>query len=195
MDKISFLQKNIFFRSAVYKAAKKRGDDVVSRIECYLNKDDNIVDVGSGTCNICEILSKKGYNVAPLDVQNLSFVNDIKPILYDGARIPFGDSSFDASLIITVLHHTPYPEKIIEEAKRVSKRIIIIEDIYTSEAHKHLTYFLDSLFNLEFAGHAHSNKTDSQWKTVFKEMGLKLIDAKYNHSSLILKHATYCLEK
>lgn len=195
MSLINFLQKNKFFRKIIYKAGKERAKSIVKGIEPFLNKKDKILDVGSGTCNICEILYKKGYDVTPLDIQNLSFVDNIKPILYDGNKIPFGDDKFDVSLILTVLHHTPKPEKILMEAMRVSKQIIIIEDIYTNVIHKYLTYFFDSLLNLEFIGHPRTNKSDKQWKATFNKLGLRLIDARYKRMFLVFKNATYYLEK
>ncbi|PIR66316.1 MAG: SAM-dependent methyltransferase [Parcubacteria group bacterium CG10_big_fil_rev_8_21_14_0_10_36_14] len=192
---IQFLQKNKFFRKIIYKAGDIRARDMVKKIQSFLDKKDLILDIGSGTCNVCEILSNKGYKITPLDVQNLSFVNNMKPVIYDGNKIPFNDNRFDKSLILTVLHHTPEPEKILYEAKRVSKKIIIIEDIYVNWLHKYVTYFFDSLLNLEFAGHPHTNKDDKQWKKTFEKLGLKLIDVKYNYSLLVFKHATYYLEK
>ena len=193
---IEFLQKNKFFRKIIYKAGKPRAQDMVSRIIPFLDKNDTILDIGSGSCNVCEILLKDGYQVTPLDVRNLSFVNNMKPVLYDGENIPFEDNKFDKALILTVLHHTPDPEKILSEARRVSsKGIIIIEDVYSNWLHKYVTYFFDSLLNLEFIGHPHTNKNDEEWKKTFEKLGLKLVDVKYNHSFLVFKHATYYLEK
>jgi len=192
---VKFLQKNNFFRSVVYKLGKARANDIFGKIKPFLNKKSHILDIGAGTCNVCEILLEEGYNIVPLDIQDLSFVNNIKPILYDGDKIPFDDNKFDIALILTVLHHTSYPERIIEEAKRVSRRIIIMEDIYTNIFHKYITYFLDSLLNLEFIGHPHTNKNNKLWKETFDKLGLKIVEARYSSSYLVLRHATYYLEK
>jgi len=168
---------------------------MVKKIEPFLKKTDLILNIGSGTCNLDEILLNKGYHLTSLDIQNLSFVDNIKPIIYDGNQIPFNNNKFYKSLILTVLHHTPNPEKILKEAKRVSKEIIVIEDIYTHFLHKYLTYFFDSLFNLEFVGHPHLNKTDQQWKNTFKKLNLKLVKTSYIRSFIVFKHATYYLKK
>lgn len=192
---IEFLQKNKFFRRIIYKAGKARAKDMINKIKPFLNKNDAILDIGSGTCNVCEILFENRYKITPMDVQDLSFVNNIRPLIYNGNKIPYGDNQFDKTLILTVLHHTPSPENILKEAKRVSKKIIIIEDIYSNWLHKYITYFFDSLLNLEFIGHPHTNKSDKQWKKTFAKLGLKLIDAKYNRSFLVFKLATYYLEK
>ncbi len=192
---VKFLQKNKFFRDIIYKLGRARANDLISKIKPFLNKEDHILDIGAGTCNVSEILLGEGYNIVPLDIQDLSFVDDIKPILYDGNKIPFNDNKFDLALIVTVLHHTPHPEKIIREARRVSKRIIIIEDIYTNIFHKYLTYFFDSLVNLEFIGHPHTNKNDKQWRAVFNKFGLKLVEARYSRFLIVFFNATYHLKK
>jgi len=70
--------------------------------------------------------------------------------LYDGKKIPYDDDSFDVALLITVLHHTPHPEKILQEAQRVAKKIVLVEDVYSTVFHKYVTYFFDSLVNFEF---------------------------------------------
>ena len=175
---------------AFYKAEK-----IVKQIEPYLNKHYKILDIGSGLCTVCEILRIKGYQTTPLDVQDLSFVDGIKPILYDGDKIPFNENEFDISLISTVLHHISHPKKILREAKRVSKKIIVVEDIYYNVLHRYLTYFFDSLSNWEFIGHPHKNKNDKGWKQTFKNLGLKLIEAKYERIFLIFELASYHLEK
>lgn len=190
-----YLQSNVFFRSIIYKIGRKRSLEMFDRIKKFLNKNNYILDIGSGTCNLYEILLQNHYKTVSLDVQNLSFVTNLQPMLFDGDKIPFDENKFDVALILTVLHHTPNPEKIIKEAMRVSKCIIIIEDIYDNKFHKYLTYFFDSLLNLEFIGHPHTNKDDRQWKKTFSNLGLKLIDVRYDKSFLFFKQATYYLAK
>jgi len=195
MTIIGHLQKNIISKIIIYNAGKNRAENMVNIFKPFLNKKDKIIDIGAGVCNICEVLQKNKYRVIPIDVTNLSFIKNIKPLIYDGKKIPFKANTFDKALILTVLHHVRHPEKIIQEAKRVAKEIIIVEDIYSNWFHKYLTYFFDSLLNLEFIGHPHSNKSDREWQKTFKKLGLKLIDVKYNQSFLIFKHATYYLKK
>ncbi len=189
------IRKNRVLGKAIYFGDRIRSKQLVTFIEPHLGKGDRILDIGSGACCLCEILLKRGWNVTPIDVKDMSLVKNIHPILYDGKRIPAKANDFDVALLITVLHHTKYPEKIIEEAKRVAKRIVIIEDVYTGEAHRKLTNFLDSLFNFEFADHPHTNKTDAEWKKTFGNIGLKLVSAAYMNGPLGIRHAAYALEK
>lgn len=192
---IKFLQKYKWIRKIIYWGARARARELVNRILQHIDKNDLLVDIGSGTCNVSELLSEKGNKTIPLDVKDLSFVNNLQPVIYDGKTMPFNDEYFDKSLILTVLHHTPDPEQILTEAKRVSKSIIVIEDIYVNSFHKYITYFFDSLMNLGCHHHPHTNKSDDGWKKTFKDLGLKLVSVKYKYSFIVFKQATYYLEK
>ena len=156
----------------------KRTDNLVRLVSRYINKKDKILDVGCGACDVAKSLVDSGFDVTALDVKNLSIHKDITPVVYGGEKMPFDNDSFDVAFLITVLHHLKEPEKLLRETKRVSKRIIIIEDIYESNFQKLLTYLMDSLTNFEFIGHPHSNKSDKEWKKEFKKQGLKLLDSK-----------------
>lgn len=189
-------QKSIVFKLLVHKLHELRARNaIVKKIEPYLQSEDRILDIGSGTGHTCRNLLERGYDVSPLDVRDLSLFDDVTPTLYDGKKIPFNDDSFDVALILTVLHHTYNPVVIIEEAKRVSKKIIIIEDVYSNFVSKYLTFFFDSIGNMDIVHHPHSNKTDEQWRNLFALLKLKLLDAKKAYSMPVFTHATYFLEK
>ncbi len=47
---------------------------------------------------------------------------------YDGITIPWADSSFDCCMFIDVLHHTDDIAAVLAEARRVSRRHILIKD-------------------------------------------------------------------
>jgi len=140
-------------------------------------------------------MKRQGYDLTPIDVQDLTLSQEIEPEIYDGKNLPYRNTSFDSALILTVLHHTPNPREVLLEAKRVSKKIIIIEDIFKNPVQKYLTLFVDSIVNLEFSAHPHSNKSDNEWKELFIELGLKLKEAKYNRFLLFFRQAVYYLEK
>lgn len=172
---------------------KKDASRKLSWINQYLKKHDKILDIGCGPCFLTSFLSERGFEVTPVDVQNLSAFKKIKPIIYDGGNLPFKKNSYDLALLLTVLHHIKDFKAIIKEAKRVSKKIIIIEDVYHNNFNKYLIYFFDSLLNLEFFNHPHNNLNDSQWKRLFKEENLKLEDTQYHQIALFCTQATYYL--
>lgn len=49
---------------------------------------------------------------------------------YDGRHIPFADNSFDCVMLIDVLHHSEDPFQVLTEARRVSRRIVLVKDHY-----------------------------------------------------------------
>jgi len=191
---IGYLRRNKISEKIIYKLGKKRAQKIIEDIGFALTKKDSILDIGAGGCNISETLLTKGYNITPLDIENLSFVKNIDPVIYNGKRIPFSEKTFKKSMLLTVLHHTSNPQEVLCEAKRVSEKIIIMEDIYSNPLHKYLTFFFDSLINLEFKGHPHTNKTDAEWREIFKKLNLEIIKTKYTRSFIVFKHAIYSLK-
>jgi SAM-dependent methyltransferase len=192
---LGVLYRNRFLKNLIYRILKARGKDLAGMVSPYLKKGELILDIGPASCTVTEALIDQGLRVFPLDVENFSIVDMVLPTLYDGNRMPFRDDQFDTSLILFVLHHTPDPAKVLAEAKRVSKKIIIFEDIVTSPTHKFLTAALDSLMNLEFYDQPHTNKSDQEWRVVFENLGLKLLTQEYMSSTIIMRHALYFLEK
>lgn len=140
----------------------------------FLDPSDKLLEIGSGPGSTVDIFQEAGHTITPLDITDTSFKTALRPVLYDGERLPFDDNSFDVALLLTTLHHTSDPEKIIREAKRVAIRVIIIEDIYTSPLQRRLTKIADSITNLEFWGHPHSNHDDREWCDMFKALGFSI---------------------
>ena len=192
---MEYFQKNKLLKKIAYKFASQRAEQIFDLIEEFLKREEIILDIGCGSCNIIEVLKESDFNVVALDIKNLSFIEEIKPILYDGKKMPFKDNTFDCSMILTVLHHTDQQKEILKEAIRVTKnRIIVMEDIYTNKMDKFITQFVDSIINLELKGHPHSNRTDSEWRLFFKSLGLRIVNVRLPKRYLVFKPALYELE-
>ncbi len=157
----------------------------------YLNKNDKILDVGSGNGLVAHTLRKAGYDVTPLDVADLSYEESVKPVVYDGQKMPFEDATFDVALLLTVLHHIDEPDAVLRETCRVAKRVIIIEDIYENKFQKKLTFAMDSLVNWGYAACPHTNKDDIEWRNTFQEMKMNLKDVAYRKVLFLFKQSIY----
>lgn len=179
----------------ILKIDKKRREDIFGKITPYLNKTDKILDLGCGNCALSKDLLDRGYTVTPVDVKNISLFKSIKPIVYDGKRLPFKDNLFDTALLITVLHHTPNPPQVLKEAARVCKKLVVMEDVYENSFQKYATFIMDSVGNLEIFGHPHSNKSQKEWQKVFKDLNLKIIEIKIHNFWKIFTSATFFLKK
>lgn len=184
-----------FLKNLIFSLWLKDARYKLERIGKFLAHDDRILDIGAGAGRVCTLLEAEGYSVTPLDVEDQTLTESVKPLIYDGNTIPYPDKMFDTALILTVLHHKEEPAKILSQAKRVADDIVIIEDIYTNKFQQYLTYIFDSLFNLDFLGHPHSNKSDREWKETFKNLGLTVVDSRYDSFLFFFKQATYYLEQ
>jgi ubiquinone/menaquinone biosynthesis C-methylase UbiE len=187
-------KKSKLLEKIVYTFARKRAEIIYNVLEGFIRKEEIILDVGCGSCNIIEILKEKNFNVVPLDIGVNSIIEGINPVVYDGEKMPFKENTFDKSMILTVLHHTNQQKILIKEVMRVTKnRIIIIEDVYTNKIDKLVTKFVDILINLEFNG-IQTNRTDPEWRNFFNSNGLRIVNVKFLKRYLVFKPVIYELE-
>ena len=147
--------------------------------------------MGSGTTSRC--LKKEGYRVVGIDIEDLSIYPNLKPIIYDGSKLPFTTNEFDTALLICVLHHCGSNRvRVLKEAKRVAKRVIIIEDTYRNLPEKAIVSFNDMLLNFEFFKHPYWRS--DKLKKLINENCWKLIYSKeHSQFSYGLFYGHYCL--
>ncbi len=191
-----WVREKPFLKRALKKSIPARMAIKLDRIDRHLNKGESILDLGTGNGGLCLELRNRGHHVQPVDVKNISFFESVTPLIYDGQELPYPDDYFDTVLLITVLHHTPDPAAVFDEGLRVArKRIIVMEDIYKNPFQKHLTFFTDSLVNLEFVGHPHTNMTDEEWQALFADQGLNLVAKDEFPTLIFFRQVIYVLEK
>ncbi len=158
----------------VVKIHQKKVRYITSLVGDFLDKKGKIMDLGCGSGEISKKLLDDGYKVTSVDVVAKLKVEGVREIIYDGGHLPFGDKEFDQVLLITVLHHVPKFQELLKEVSRVSREIIIVEDVYENWWEKINVWFWDSALNLEFFGHPHNNRSDAEWKEIFKQNGFTL---------------------
>ena len=165
-------------RTFAYESLNKRAEAFIQIFERDLKPDSTILDIGTGPGVYFKPLTDRGHLVRLMD--KVPYKSCPYPVTYfDGTTFPFTDKSFDASLLITVLHHAPDPEGALLEAKRVTKDIVIvIEDVYDKIPGRLLTIFRDSVLNLEFFGHPMNFRSYREWKETFKRLGFTILREK-----------------
>jgi SAM-dependent methyltransferase len=181
--------KRIVFRCWLGDARAKE-----TQFRDFLRPGDRILDLGSGPGSVCLLLRSKGFAVTPVDIQDAALDARVKPLLYDGRRLPFTDDAFDVALLLTVLHHAHDPAAVLAEAGRVARRVIVIEDVYRSTAQMYLTWWADSLLNLEFRGHPHANRPDGAWRRHFAAHGWQLVHTRSRRIAGLFQQQTYVLD-
>lgn len=177
------------YKATILPRARKK----VRLILPALNPNSKIIEIGSGNCGLAHLLQKEGHSVTATDIVDCSFFDDVKPIIFNGKNLHLDSKSFDYVLIVTVLHHTTHQVDLLSEAKRLGKEVIVMEDIFTHELGKRILHFTDSLINLEFKGHPHTNRTNKAWKRLFTELGFELKKSFEIRALLYFRQVVYFL--
>lgn len=174
----------------------KWAEDKISRFEHVLYPGGcSVVDIGAGRGFVSLGLMQRGHDVVSVDVRDSSRIPEVQPVLYDGSRLPFPDDRFDVALLLTVLHHTPDPEQVLSEAMRVASQIVVIEDTASSALKMRLTWWADSIANLEFRGHPHTNRSDVEWRATFTRLGLRICEMRTDYVFHFFTQTTYVLKR
>lgn len=181
---------------------RKRTIRMVDAFNDFIVQGKKVLDIGAGGGWIAkEIKRRKAVDITLLDIIDFNRTS-LKYILYDGKSIPFLDNDFDISFLIFTLHHCSVPQRILKEAKRVTKdKIIIIEDIPTSWFNKAFLCFWDVLTNLPSLVKPPGEniffnfKTPSEWQKVFKELQLNIVFEKTFSSNKFINHRLFVLQK
>ncbi|MBE9041375.1 class I SAM-dependent methyltransferase [Oscillatoriales cyanobacterium LEGE 11467] len=89
------------------------------------------LDVGCGSGEIAYWLTQKRSNINLQGVDVLVRSQTQIPVReFDGLTLPFPNKHFDFVMLVDVLHHTEYPEKLMAECARVTRQFLLIKDHY-----------------------------------------------------------------
>lgn len=164
----------------------RRAEEFVTLFKEFVSPASKVLDIGGGWGFYVDPLERlRNCDVTVLDVVEPGF-RKAPVITYEGERIPFPDRSFDVSLLITVLHHVPSPEKVLAEARRVTRRfVIVVEDLYRHWAGRIWTILRDSFYTFEFVGHPRNFRDKQKWIRSFQSLGFKVEAEKEVYTSLL----------
>ena len=178
-EKIRELQRNLqdeVVRRTSIPDLERRAEYFAALFEKYLPANADILDIGGGWGFYAEPLAKRGHHLTVLDVVKPGYQKAPVVINEPGKPFPFPDKSFDASIMVTMLHHTPDPEMILREAKRVTRKVlIVVEDVYRHPLGRIWTIARDCFYNFEYIGHPCNFKNNAEWNALFLKLGLKSI--------------------
>ncbi len=113
-------------RTLIYDGRVRRLSELLSEI---IPPSCNLLDVGSGDGKLAWSLLQRRPDVTIEGVDVLLRVHTAIPVkLFDGTNLPYADSTFDAVMLVDVLHHTADPGTLLREALRVTRRWLIVKD-------------------------------------------------------------------
>lgn len=165
----------------------------------YLEDCKTVLDLGASSGRLAKNIQNK------LDIEFVGVDKYLQPervipiIKCDGKNLPFKNNSFDCVMIIDVLHHDSNPQKIIEEAKRVTKKYILIKDHYwDNKVDLALLKFGDYIGNKPYGIDLYYNFLNMQsWNALIKKNNLTIVKSqKFRYNVLdYCKHVIFKLKK
>ena len=96
----------------------------------------SVLDLGCGDARLALLLAQDGFALQLSDVYKNPYVAQTGlpfQLLGQSEALPFNDSQFDNTLLLTVLHHSNNPLQVMQEAHRITRpggRVIVIESVY-----------------------------------------------------------------
>jgi SAM-dependent methyltransferase len=108
-----------------------RAEQLATLLAPYLPSYGRVLDIGAGTGHNGVALSRQQpLQIVNLDVADLHVVGE-RPVLFNGASIPFADDSFDAALMLFVLQYSPDPIQLLREVRRVCiGPVLVLQSTY-----------------------------------------------------------------
>lgn len=108
-----------------------------------LDRDSNVLDIGSGTGIFAFTAAKSANKVVSIEMSDLMIgiqeekikdgnIENVEMVKcnFDGEKMPFEDGLFDAVILSTLVHEIEDKEKMFSEIERITKpgaRILIVE--------------------------------------------------------------------
>jgi ubiquinone/menaquinone biosynthesis C-methylase UbiE len=97
-----------------------------------------LADIGGGTGNYALAFKQEGWEPVVIDRSSamLSYAREkgLATLYADAQRLPHDDASFDAAMLVSMLHHVEDPPAVLTEAKRIMRaggRLAVM--LYTRE--------------------------------------------------------------
>jgi ubiquinone/menaquinone biosynthesis C-methylase UbiE len=188
-------QNSSSYGQFVHNYMSKKAHESYDHIKPFIKKTDKILDIGLGAGTFASFLKRRGYKISGVDVVNLSLYSDIQPDLYNGKKLPYKNNQFDVALLISVLHHCgPKNEnkRVLAEAMRVSKKVILIEDSYRNELERKIVSAIDQIANWEFWRHKYL--TNREWFSLIHKMKWHTVFSKqYSQFAFGILYTHYCM--
>ncbi len=125
------------------KSAARIGP-IVDSFASAITPGSRIIDIGAGKGLLAlEMATRFEARVTMVDVAQYN-QSGLPLTVCDSRALAFADDSFDFAVLSFVLHHTPKPERILQEALRVAPQVIVVENDVRGRWREWLTRAIDS---------------------------------------------------
>jgi ubiquinone/menaquinone biosynthesis C-methylase UbiE len=132
--------------------ADRRARVLARHLERALPAGARVLDVGCGDGRIASRVAaaRPDLEITGVDILVRPDAR-IRVEPFDGATIPYPDASFDAVMLVDVLHHADSPLALLQEAVRVAAREVVVKDVAAQTRLDHaILGFMDRVGNKRF---------------------------------------------
>lgn len=137
----------------------------------------SVLDIGCGDGLLAEDVAKKRKDLTVFGADVLVRQSAAIPVReFDGLHLPWDDKSVDVGMFIDVLHHCDDPIGLLDDAKRVSRRAILIKDHFLTGffAFSRLS-LMDKVGNARHGVALPCNYyTKAEWVGIFDQLNLNV---------------------
>lgn len=152
----------------------RRSRILAAHIAGLLPRDAEVVDVGCGDGQLAAAIGQVRPDLHVHGIEVVVRANTaISVAPFDGRNLPFRDQSVDAVIFVDVLHHAEEPRRLLAEAKRVAKEVVVVKDHLRQGLFAGPTLaFMDRVGNLRHGvALPYTYWTPQQWHDTFAQLG------------------------
>ena len=165
-----------------------RENEVGRRVGPWLDRGQIVLDLGAGTGHISRWLRDRA-GVRPTVADVIAYANRDRSLpfieVHDPFSVPVEDGSFDAVMLLFVLHHVAAYEdqdRVLDEAIRIARtRVIVLEDTPRTRLDLAFNRGWDWLLNLRHVGRSLNEFTEGIWVIPRGYSGCDRIGCRVNH--------------
>ena len=150
---------------------------LAEQIEPLLPRDSSILDVGCGDGTIDRLIQDRRPDLKFRGIDIMIRPETQIPVdEFDGLAIPHPDDSFDCVVFVDVLHHSDDANQLLEEARRVARRAVVIKDHRLNGLFAASTLrFMDDVGNRRHGVRLPYNYwSHDQWRSAFERLDLEV---------------------
>lgn len=134
-----------------------------------------LLDVGCGDGSLAALIHAMRPDVQVQGLDVLVRPHTAIPVTaYDGRTLPFPDNSFDAVMMVDVLHHAEDATAVLAEARRVARQVVLVKD------HRRDGLLADETLRfMDWVGNArhgvalpYNYWSEAEWRAAFAKVGL-----------------------